>query len=151
MQERVRGQEYDDLLDELIAALRDRYGARVIIHWEDFNVRNSFRLLDKYVAQVQRCILCPHKACKGTVMHVSTQCSSVALGGCSMKCSVYQSNSHMCCTCQRLACTTHHMTILKGTYPAEYFVHAGLHAGFDMFTLNIHKLQRCCAGCLHFH
>ena len=54
VQERVRGQEYDDLLDELIAALRERYGARVIIHWEDFNVRNSFRLLDKYVAQVQQ-------------------------------------------------------------------------------------------------
>ena len=48
----MRGQEYDELVDELIAALRERYGARMLLHWEDFNVRNSFRLLDKYVAQV---------------------------------------------------------------------------------------------------
>ena len=54
MQERVRGQEYDELIDELIEALRERYGASFILHWEDFNVRNSFRLLDKYVAQVRR-------------------------------------------------------------------------------------------------
>lgn len=54
-QERVRGQEYDELIDELIEALRERYGASFILHWEDFNVRNSFRLLDKYVAQV-RCL-----------------------------------------------------------------------------------------------
>lgn len=52
MQERVRGKEYDELIDELIEALRERYGASFILHWEDFNVRNSFRLLDKYVAQV---------------------------------------------------------------------------------------------------
>jgi len=48
----VRGREYDALIDELIVALRERYGANFILHWEDFNVRNSFRLLDKYVAQV---------------------------------------------------------------------------------------------------
>ena len=54
MQERVRGREYDDIVDELIEALRERYGARLVLHWEDFNVRNSFRLLDKYVAQVCR-------------------------------------------------------------------------------------------------
>jgi hypothetical protein len=48
----VRGREYDALIDELIVALRERYGANFILHWEDFNVRNSFRLLDNYVAQV---------------------------------------------------------------------------------------------------
>ena len=53
VQERVRGQEYDEVIDELIQALRERYGASLILHWEDFNVRNSFRLLDKYVAQVR--------------------------------------------------------------------------------------------------
>ena len=52
LQERVRGQQYDELIDELIGALRERYGAGLIVHWEDFNVRNSFRLLDKYVDQV---------------------------------------------------------------------------------------------------
>ncbi|KAL3154463.1 hypothetical protein ABBQ32_013928 [Trebouxia sp. C0010 RCD-2024] len=50
-QERVSGTEYDDIVDELIEALRERYGARLVLHWEDFSVRNSFRLLDKYVAQ----------------------------------------------------------------------------------------------------
>ena len=58
LQERVRGGEYDEVIDELIVALRERYGTRLILHWEDFNVRNSFRLLDKYVAQV--CPLVQH-------------------------------------------------------------------------------------------
>lgn len=58
LQERVRGREYDEVIDELIAALQERYGTRLILHWEDFNVRNSFRLLDKYVAQV--CPLVQH-------------------------------------------------------------------------------------------
>lgn len=48
----MRGTQYDELIDELIEALRARYGAELIVHWEDFNVRNSFRLLDKYVDQV---------------------------------------------------------------------------------------------------
>ena len=56
LQERVRGQQYDELIDELIGALRERYGAGLIVHWEDFNVRNSFRLLDKYVDQVWKLI-----------------------------------------------------------------------------------------------
>lgn len=59
VQERVRGQEYDEVVDELIEALRERYGARLVLHWEDFNVRNSFRLLDKYVAQVRISIAQP--------------------------------------------------------------------------------------------
>ena len=49
----MRGREYDEVIDELIEALRERYGTSLILHWEDFNVRNSFRLLDKYVAQVR--------------------------------------------------------------------------------------------------
>lgn len=48
----MRGREYDEVIDELIQALQERYGTGLILHWEDFNVRNSFRLLDKYVAQV---------------------------------------------------------------------------------------------------
>ena len=53
----MRGKDYDDLIDELIHALQDRYGPSLVVHWEDFNVRNSFRLLDKYVSQVA-CLLC---------------------------------------------------------------------------------------------
>lgn len=63
VQERVRGAQYDELIDELIAALRERFGAELIIHWEDFNVRNSFRLLDKYVGQVSL-----HATCLLSVM-----------------------------------------------------------------------------------
>lgn len=55
LQERVQGHEYDELIDELIDALRERYGGRLIVHWEDFGVRNSFRLLDKYTSQVSCC------------------------------------------------------------------------------------------------
>ena len=52
MQERVRGGKYDALVDETITALRRRYGAALLVHWEDFAASNAFRLLAKYQAQV---------------------------------------------------------------------------------------------------
>ena len=48
----MRGAKYDALVDEVIGALRERYGRALLIHWEDFAARNSFRLLAKYQAQV---------------------------------------------------------------------------------------------------
>ena len=59
MQERVGGREYDELIDELIGALRERYGGGLILHWEDLNARNSYRLLGKYVSQVSLLALPP--------------------------------------------------------------------------------------------
>lgn len=52
LQERVRGGAYDGLVDELLAALKARYGPQVLIHWEDFGAGNAFRLLAKYQEQV---------------------------------------------------------------------------------------------------
>ena len=52
MQERVKGSAYDKLVDELLAALKARYGPQVLIHWEDFGAGNAFRLLAKYQDQV---------------------------------------------------------------------------------------------------
>ena len=53
-QRRVRGDAYDELVDETITALRARYGPALLIHWEDFKASNSYRLLAKYRAQVRR-------------------------------------------------------------------------------------------------
>jgi len=36
------------LLDELVAALRARYGPRTVIHWEDIGTRNAFRVLQRF-------------------------------------------------------------------------------------------------------
>ncbi|CAJ0605033.1 unnamed protein product [Cylicocyclus nassatus] len=45
---RVRGEEYDRLVDNFLKAVGKRYGRHTLVQFEDFAFQNAFRLLDKY-------------------------------------------------------------------------------------------------------
>jgi malate dehydrogenase (oxaloacetate-decarboxylating) len=45
--QRVRGQEYDDFVEEFIAAVVERW-PHVLLQWEDFGRSNASRLLERY-------------------------------------------------------------------------------------------------------
>ncbi|CAD6236813.1 unnamed protein product [Miscanthus lutarioriparius] len=47
-QRRATGQEYSELLDEFMAAVRQNYGQKVLVQFEDFANHNAFTLLEKY-------------------------------------------------------------------------------------------------------
>nr|ANW46672.1 NADP-dependent malic enzyme [Annona cherimola] len=47
-QRRTTGQEYADLLDEFMHAVKKNYGEKVLVQFEDFANHNAFHLLAKY-------------------------------------------------------------------------------------------------------
>jgi len=50
-QKRIRGPEYDELIEEFVTAVTKLY-PKVLIQWEDFGNTNAFRILHKYEKRV---------------------------------------------------------------------------------------------------
>lgn len=48
---RLRGQRYFDVVEGVVGALQQRYGNRVIVHWEDLAVGNAFQMLQVHLAE----------------------------------------------------------------------------------------------------
>ncbi|KAL7603858.1 NADP-dependent malic enzyme, chloroplastic isoform X1 [Lactuca sativa] len=47
-QKRAKGQEYAELMNEFMSAVKQRYGEKVLVQFEDFANHNAFDLLAKY-------------------------------------------------------------------------------------------------------
>lgn len=50
-EQRLRGARYYAVMEGVVKALQQRYGSRVVVHWEDLAIGNALQMLQVRIAQ----------------------------------------------------------------------------------------------------
>jgi len=94
---RVRGDAYYELLDELLTAVRQRYGNTTFLHFEDMAYENASKLLNMCVCVCVLCVACLYVCV--TCLYVCIVCCVPICVCCVLRAYMCVMHAYMCVLC----------------------------------------------------